>query len=182
MKLTESKLKKLILEQMSEFELEEFIYYFELLQTFLPSGHGIRVDLGRRDGQKATKPQGINSLSATEDSFHAAIDSLDREIKGTSTQTEWDYVTIERDFRTQRLGLVGDISCLFVVERSGNKSFYLTQWREWDEDEWEYYKGNEISINALARFMTSTDEDIVEFAHEHVRLYGEKTLRSETLQ
>ena len=181
MKLTESKLKKLILEQMSEFELEEFIYYFEQLQTFLPSGHGIRVDLGRRDGQKATKPQGINSLSATEDSFQAAIDSLAREIEGTATETEWDYVTIEKDFRTQRLGLEGDISCLLVVERSGKKTFYLTQWREWDEDEIQYYEGNEISINALANFMTSTDEDMFEFAQEHVRVYGEKTQKSENL-
>lgn len=181
MKLTESILKQLILEQMSEFELSEFIHYFEKLQTFLPSGHGIQVDLGRRDGQKATKPQGINSLSATEDSFQAAIDSLAREIEGNATETEWDYVTIEKDFRTQRLGLEGDISCLLVVERSGRKTFYLTQWREWDEDEIQYYQGNEISINALANFMTSIDEDMFEYAQHHLNTYGEKTQRSETL-
>jgi hypothetical protein len=181
MKLTESILKQLILEQMSEFELSEFIHYFEQLQTFLPSGHGIQVDLGRRDGQKATKPQGINSLSATEDSFQAAIDSLAREIEGNATEAEWDYVTIEKDFRTQRLGLEGDISCLLVVERSGRKSFYLTQWREWDEDEIQYYQGNEISINALANFMASTDEDMFEYAQHHLNTYGEKTQRSETL-
>ena len=181
MKLTESKLKQLILEQMSEFELSQFIEYFEQLQTFLPSGHGIRVDLGRRDGQKATKPQDINALSATEDSFQAAIDSLAREIEGNATDTEWDYVTIEKDFRTQRLGLVGDISCLLVVERSGKKTFYLTQWRDWDEDEIQYYEGNEISINALANFMTSGDEDMFEFAQDHINTYGEKTQSSETL-
>lgn len=181
MKLTESKLKQLILEQMSEFELSQFIEYFEQLQTFLPSGHGIQVDLGRRDGQKATKPQGINAMSPAEDSFQAAIDSLAREIEGTATETEWDYVTIEKDFRTQRLGLEGDISCLFIIERSGRKSFYLTQWRDWDEDELQYYQGNEISISALTNFMTSTDEDMFEYAQHHLNTYGEKTQRSETL-
>jgi len=181
MKLTEAKLKQLILEQMSEFELSQFIEYFEQLQTFLPSGHGIQVERGRRDGQKATKPQGINTMSPTEESFQAAIDSLAREIEGTATDTEWDYVTIEKDFRTQRLGLEGDISCLLVIERTGRKSFYLTQWREWDEDEIQYYQGNEISTNALANFMTSTDEDMYEFAQDHLNTYGEKTQRSETL-
>jgi len=181
MKLTEAILKQLILEQMSEFELSQFIQYFEQLQTFLPSGHGIQVDLGRRDGQKATKPQGMNTMSPTEDSFQAAIDSLAREIESAATDTEWDYVTIEKDFRTQRLGLEGDISCLLIIERTGRKSFYLTQWREWDEDEIQYYQGNEISTNALANFMTSTDEDMYEFAQDHLNTYGEKTQKSENL-
>jgi hypothetical protein len=83
--------------------------------------------------------------------------------------------------RTQRLGLEGDISCLLIIERTGRKSFYLTQWRDWDEDEIQYYQGNEISTNALANFMTSTDEDMFEFAQDHLNTFGEKTQKSETL-
>jgi len=187
MKLTEAKLKQLILEQMSEFELGNFIALLEELQVRLPENSDILVGLHESGGDYIN----FTSTSKVKESFQAAIDSLDRESKGNATDTEWDHMVIEKLIRTSDYGSIGPFSgnvmAHLYIERNGNKWFDLTQFDEegfparYKDEPVIYFEGDEISTTGLVDLMASPAEDILEMLNDFINTYGTETQDSALL-
>ena len=187
MKLTESKLKQLILEQMSEFELSNLIALLEELQDRLPENSDILVGLHESGGDYIN----FTSTSKVKESFQAAIDSLAREIEGTATDTEWDHMVIERLIQTSGYGSIGpfngNVMAHLYIERNGNKWFDLAQFDEegfparHKDEPVIYFEGDEISTPALVELMTSPAEDILEMLNDLINTSGTETQDSALL-
>lgn len=172
---------------MSEFELEEFIYYFEQLEAFLPENSDIWVGLHESGGDYIN----FTSTSKVKESLQAAIDSLAREIKGTATDAEWHHVVIERLIQTSDYGSVGpfngNVMAHLYIERNGDKWFDLTQYDEegfparYKDEPVIYFEGDEISTQGLVELMTSPAEDILEMLNDFINTSGVETQDSALL-
>jgi hypothetical protein len=173
MKLTEAKLKQLILEQMSSAELKK--YFNNLLavissfpqdiqnetKVFLNKTGALIVQPGFRD-----PPQAF---------IQAAIESIEREERGEALKKEWEYVTIYRQvYIPGKYGLPGDIEILLTIHRDGRKELRIIQYDIEENELFDYYKAEDISFHILVNFMTSSTEDIVEYAKEENRMRGRR--------
>ena len=189
MKLTEAKLKQLILEQMNEDEfgqLNELIEYLQSLQKFfssLPEDIQFEIDVHlREESGIISYIKGLDHFrSPLRDRFQAAIDSLALETEEPSTKKEWHFITISRWYNVGESGLPGDIESELKIYRDGTKRFVVTQFDREENELFNYYEGNDISTRGLDDFMTSDEEKILEFAKEHIEINGKTTLDSSTL-
>jgi len=191
MKLTEAKLKQLILEQMNEDEfkqLNKLIEYLQFLQQFfssLPDDIQFEIDVHlRKESGLISYIRGLDDLrSPLRDRFQVAIDSLARETEEPSAKKEWHFVTISRWYDVPRAsGLPGDIQSELQIYRDGSKHFAITQFDRDENELFNYYEGNDISTRGLEDYMASDDvEMIIEFAKEHIKINGKTTLDSSTL-
>jgi hypothetical protein len=188
MKLTEAKLKQLIVEQMNDFQLGQLIEYLEeLQQTFssLPENAQFEIDVYlRKENGIISNIKGLDYLrSPLQDRFQAAIDSLAREIEGTPVAPEWHFITINRWYTVSlgESGMPGDIDSELKIYRDGSKRFAITQFDREENELFNYYEGNDISTSGLIDFMTSDEENMADFAKDHINTHGEATLDSSTL-
>ena len=188
MKLTEAKLKQLILEQMNEFQLGQLIEYLEELQNIfsnLPEDKQFEIDVYlRKENGIISNIKGLDYLrSPLRERFQAAIDSLAREIEGTPVAPEWHFITIGRWY-TVSLGesrMPGDIEPELKIYRDGSKRFVITQFDREENELFNYYEGNDISTRGLVDFMTSDEASMADFAKDHINTHGKTTLDSSTL-
>jgi len=184
MKLTEAKLKQLILEQLGSFELENLIAYLEELQTALSSAQEVDGLIGTTNaGGYATPLPRSESyrFSSLSDWFQLAIDSVAKEIEEGRHSRSWDNLTLTRLYQTRNLGYHGNVLITMILEKDKNIMFYFDQLDENGDVDFSYFEGNSISTKALADFFSASDEDILEFVKEQFRMHGEKTRDSSTL-
>jgi hypothetical protein len=176
MKLTESKLKQLILEQMDSFKLGNLIAYFEELEQVISSFPQYIQDEIKIVLLKKGTPINQPGLSDPPEAFtQAAIESLDREIRGEALEREWEYVAVYRQISIpDEYGLPGDIEVLLMIHRDGRKELRIIQYSLYEDELFDYYKAENISISDFANFVTSSTEDIVEYAKEENRMSGRK--------
>ena len=184
MKLTEAKLKQLILEQLGSFELGNLIAYLEELQAALSSVQNVYGDLGVTNaGGYATSLPRLQSyyFSSLSDWFQLAIDSVAKEIEEGRHSRSWDNLTLTRLYETKNLGHHGNVLITMILQKDKNIIFYFDQLEENGDTDFSYFEGNSISTKALVDFFSASDEDILEFVKEQVRMHGEKTRDSSEL-
>jgi len=184
MKLTEAKLKQLILEQLGPFELGNLIAYLEELQTALSSAQNVDGDLGANNaGGVLTYMPGLetNHFPFLSDWFQKAIDLVAKEIEEGRHSRSWDSLTLTRLYQTRNLGYHGNVLITMILEKDKNIMFYFDQLDEYGDVDFSYFEGNSISTKALADFFSASDEDILEFVKEQARMHGEKTRDSSEL-
>lgn len=185
MKLTEEKLKQLIIEQLGSFELGNLIAYLEELQQVFSSlpidkQDEVDIDLRKKNGT-IYYPGSLSFRSSLEEWFQPAIDSLAREIEGTAETKEWHSMAISRWYATGDSGMPGDIESELKIYRDGSKRFVITQFDIEENELFNYYEGSDISTRGLVDFMSSDEESMTEFAKDHIKTNGETTLDSSTL-
>jgi len=184
MKLTEAKLKQLILEQLGSFELGNLIAYLEELQAALSSVQNVYGDLGVTNaGGYATSLPRLQSyyFSSLSDWFKLAIDSVAKEIEEGRDSRSWDNLTLTRLYETKNLGHHGNVLITMILQKDKNIIFYFDQLDENGDTDFSYFEGNSISTKALVDFFSASDEDILEFVKEQYRMHGEKTRDSSEL-
>jgi len=184
MKLTEAKLKQLILEQLGSFELGNLIAYLEELQAALSSVQNVYGDLGVTNaGGYATSLPRLQSyyFSSLSDWFQLAIDSVAKEIEEGRHSKSWDNLTLTRLYETKNLGHHGNVLITMILQKDKNIIFYFDQLDENGDTDFSYFEGNSISTKALVDFFSASDEDILEFVKEQFRMHGKKTMDSAEL-
>jgi len=184
MKLTEEKLKQLILEQLGSFELRNLIAYLEELQAALSSVQNVYGDLG------ATNPGGYwvylprlesYRFPSLSDWFQKAIDLVAKEIEEGRHSRSWDNLTLTRLYQTKNLGHHGNVLITMILQKDKSIMFHFDQLDENGDVDFSYFEGDSISTRALVDFFSASDEDILEFVKEQVRMHGEKTRDSSEL-
>jgi len=190
MKLTEAKLKQLILEQFDSFKLVNLIAYLEELQTALSSaigtigylGVGDHTENGKRlpNGTKLPKTESYNFQSLN-DWFQLAIDSVAKEIEEGRHSGTWDYISLTRIYPLKLAGYYGNVKLTMILDKYKYVFFKLDQLDKSGNVEFSYFKGNSISTKALAGLLSASDMDILESVKEQSRLYGKETRDSSTL-
>jgi len=184
MKLTEAKLKQLILEQMSEFELSNFIAYLEELQSALTSAQEVDGHLGtiNAGGYGTELPRSASyRFSSLSDWFQLAIDSVAKEIEEGRHSGSWDYLSLTRLYQTRSPDQQGNVLLSMILQKDGDVMFHFDQLDEAGDIDFSYFEGKSISTKTLADFLSASDMDIFEFVKDHIKTHGETTLDSATL-
>ena len=184
MKLTEAKLKQLILEQLGSFELANLIAYLEELQTALSSAQEVDGDMGtiNAGGYGTLLPRSESyRFSSLSDWFQKAIDLVAKEIEEGEHSGTWNYISLSRLYETKKLGHHGNVLITMILQKDKSIMFHFDQLDENGDVDFSYFEGNSISTKALADFFSASDEDILEFVKEQFRMHGKKTMDSSTL-
>ncbi len=184
MKLTEEKLKQLIIEQLGSFELGNTIAYLEELHSALTSAQEVDGLMGTINavGYATSLPRTESyRFSSLSDWFQLAIDSVAKEIEEGVHSGTWDYISLSRLYQTQNLGHHGNVLITMILQKDKSIIFYFDQLGENGDVDFSYFEGNSISTKALVDFFSASDEDVLEFVKEQYRMHGEKTRDSSEL-
>jgi len=196
MKLTEAKLKKLILEQMdelnsdSDFETGKALEFLKKLLDRLPKypePENTDIVLYQVDERnRMYNTYSNNKHNKLNDILEVAIDSLERESAGIGGYREWEELEIQRSINTGWVDSddFGNWTILyFRMKRNGEKYFSLEQifGGHRPRSTFTYYSGNEISTDALVELLTLSSFPMRRRLIDFLHTFGKETQDSATL-